>query len=145
MKTRWMIVLLFVVAACAGPNKEPGVQQSSLAEKGQLDARLGPPAAERYRAIRYGQDWLNPYLSVCPQGVVLSVRSVGRETQTIKIEELQQTLRELPVQGWPYGRIVALQDCSIGIPGDEEAQQQRMRDVQAVLGNLKLEVSLWPS
>jgi hypothetical protein len=141
----WMVILLFAVVACAGPVKGPGGLQSSSAESEQLDSTIGPPVAEKYQAIRDAQDWLNPFLSVCPQGVVFSVRSLSRETKTIHVEELKQTLRTLPTQAWPYGRIVALSYCSIGNPGDKEAQQQRMRDVEAVLGSLELERRLWPS
>src|SRR5262245_581095 len=110
MKVHLMCILLLPVLACAGP----------VAREGELDARIGPPMAERYRSIRDEQDWLNPFLQVCPQGVIVTVRSVKRETQTLRSEDLRQTLRELSVQSWPYGRIVALQDCSIGIPGEEE-------------------------
>jgi hypothetical protein len=135
MKVHLICILLLPLWACAGP----------VAREGELDARIGPPIAKRYQGIRDGQDWLNPFLQVCPHGVVLSVRSVKHERQTIRIEDLRQTLRELSAQSWPYGRIVALQDCSIGIPGDEETQRQRMNDVQGVLRALGLQVSLWPS
>lgn len=145
MRIQLMFVLLLGAVACSAPVKGRSAQQAPGTDDGQLDTRIGPPAVEKYEAIRDAKDWLNPYLSVCPQGVILSVRSVRREAQTVSIEELAQTLRELPTLGWPYGRIVALQDCSIGIPGDEEESRRRMLEVQAVLKTLKLEVSLWPS
>jgi len=145
MKSQLMCVLLMIVVACTAPFGQHSVQQAQSADDPQLDTRIGPPIPEKYKAIRDSQNWLNPFLSVCPQGVILNVRSLSHETQTVRIEELRKTLTSLPVQGWPYGRIVALSDCSIGVPGDEEGSRQRMRDVQAVFKALRLEVSLWPS
>jgi hypothetical protein len=58
MKVHLMFILLLSVLACNGP----------VAREGELGARIGPPMAERYQSIREGQDWLNPFLQVCPQG-----------------------------------------------------------------------------
>jgi hypothetical protein len=135
MKVFLICILLLPVLACHG----------HVAIEGELDVRIGRPIAEKYQAIRDGRDWLNPFLQVCPQGVIHSVRSVRSETQTLRIEDLRQNLRELSVESWPYGRIVALQNCSIGIRGDDEMQRQRMSTVQGVLRTLRLEISLWPS
>ena len=145
MKFELMCVLLMIVVGCTAPIEQQGVQQAQSTDDPQLDKGIGPPIPEKYKAISNGQNWLNPFLSVCPQGVVLNVRSLRHETRTVRIQELRKTLSSLPAQGWPYGRIVALSDCSIGIPGDEGASRQRMSDVQAVLKALRLEVSLWPS
>ncbi|HET9215365.1 MAG TPA: hypothetical protein VFR18_00200 [Terriglobia bacterium] len=132
MKVHLICILLLPVLACHGP----------VAREGELDARIGPPIAEKYQSIQDGQDWLNPFLQVCPQGVILSVK---RGTQTLRIEDLRQNIRELSVESWPYGRIVALQSCSIGILSYDEMQRQRMSKVQGVLRTLRLGISLWPS
>lgn len=111
----------------------------------QLHPAIGRPIPQRYESIRDAQDWLNPYLSVCPQGVILSVRSVKRVRDTVRIDALRATLVDLPVLAWPYGRIVALQDCSIGVPGDAADRQKRMKEVEAVLNALGLDISRWPN
>lgn len=111
----------------------------------RLDPAIGAPIPERYKSVRDAQGWLNPYLSVCPQGVIFSVRSVNRVRETVSLENLRTALLDLPVRAWPYGRIVALQDCSIGIPGDAEDRKKRMREVEAVMKALGLDMSMWPS
>ena len=113
--------------------------------KQSLDPAIGPPVPAKYKAVRDAPDWLNPYLSVCPQGVVLSVRSVNQVYQTVQIAALRDSLLALPSSAWPYGRIVALQDCSIGVPGDAEERKARMQAVESILKGLKLNASRWPS
>lgn len=113
------------------------------AERG-FDPAIGPPILEKYKSVRDARDWLNPYLSVCPQGVILSVRSINRVHDTVQIEALRSTLLDLPAIAWPYGRIVALQDCSIGVPGDTEDRKTQMRTVESVLKGLGLDISRWP-
>jgi hypothetical protein len=134
-----MIALLLFAAvfACV-------TQQQSTVEW-QLDRRIGPPFPERYSAIRDSQEWLNPYLKLCGQGVILSVRSISSEERELEIRDLRQTLLDLPVAGWPYGRVVALQDCSLLDLGDEDASRQRMLEVESVIKSLQLEASRWPS
>ena len=104
----------------------------------QLDPRIGPAVPAKFTGIRDAKDWLNPYLSVCPQGVVMRVRSITRERRTIPIADLGRTLLELPVDAWPYGRVVGLQPCGLGHPGDELQQAKRYLDVKAVLNSLRL-------
>jgi len=114
-------------------------------QRRDLDPRIGPPIQERYKSVRDAREWLNPYLSVCPPGVVLSVRSAGRVHDRVEVEALRIALLDLPATAWPYGRIVALQDCSIGVPGDAEERKTRMQAVESVLNGLGLAISRWPS
>ena len=139
-KHQFLASLVILAVACAS-----GLQGAQATEERQLDRRIGPAISDKYKTIRDAQDWLNPYLSVCSQGVIVAVRSIRRDTRTVPIAELRQTLLDLPVLGWPYGRIVALQDCSIGVPGDEQERRRRMRDVEAALKTLGLEINRWPS
>ena len=111
----------------------------------QLTPQIGSAVPERYGAVRDAKDWLNPYLQVCAGGIDLTVHSVKRKS-SVAIRDLRDTLVKLPVEGWPYGRIVALQDCSLGVPGDAEASRQRIVEIDAVLNKaLGLQVSRWPA
>ena len=110
----------------------------------QLNPRIGPPAPARYEAVREAQDWLNPYLQVCADGVHLTVHSIKRKS-LVAIRDLGGTLVKLPVEAWPYGRVAALQECSVGVPGDTEVRRRRLVEVEAVLKALRLEVTRWPS
>jgi hypothetical protein len=138
---RLTAALLIVGVVVAGA----GIQARQTAtERPRLDPAIGPPILERYESIRDAQDWLNPYLSVCPHGVLLDVRSVGRVDETVSPDTLRTVLLDLPVSAWPYGRIVALQDCSLGSPGDEDDRKRRMLEVESVLETLGLDTSRWP-
>ena len=110
----------------------------------QLNPRIGSPVPARYAAVRDAKDWLNPYLQVCAGGVDLTVHPIKRKS-SVAIRDVRDALVKLPVEAWPYGRIVALQECSIGLPGDAEASRQRLAEVEAVLKALGLQVSLWPA
>jgi hypothetical protein len=121
-----------------------GIRADQASADRQLDPAIGPPVPKKYASIRAARDWQNPYLSVCRQGVIMNVRSVKRLSDTVPIEMLRTALLNLPVTAWPYGRIVALQDCSIGIAGDTEDSKRRIRDVEAVLKALGLEIDRWP-
>jgi hypothetical protein len=132
----WLLVGLIVTGA--------GIQAGQVAIERRLDPAIGPPILDSYESIRDSQDWLNPYLSVCPQGVLLDVRSIRRIDETVSPEALRTVLLDLPLTAWPYGRIVALQDCSLGIPGDTEERKRRMLEVEKVLHTLGVDSSRWP-
>jgi hypothetical protein len=110
----------------------------------QLNSRIGSPVRARYAAVRDAKDWLNPYLQVCADGVDITVQSLKRNSM-VTTRNLRATLVKLPVEDWPYGRIVALQECSIGPPENAETRRQRLTEVEAVLKALGLHVSRWPA
>lgn len=111
----------------------------------RLNPAIASPDPNRYARIQDAREWLNPYLSVCAQGVVIDVRSITQIQQTVQMTALRETLVALPVAAWPFGRVVALQDCSIGIPGDTDDRNKRMQAVEEILSGLRLNVTHWPS
>ena len=110
----------------------------------QLDPRVGPAVTSAFADVRDSRRWMNPFLSVCPQGVHVAVRSVDTDVR-IPIADLRRTLLDLPIEAWPYGRVVAFSDCSLRGLDDDRAQAQRMRDASEVLRLLQLRVVPWPS
>ena len=110
-----------------------------------LNPRIESAVRARYDAVRDAKDWLNPFLQVCADGVDLTVHSIKRKS-LVAIRDLRGTLVKLPVEAWPYGRVVALQECSIRVPEeDAEARRQRLTEVEAVLKALGLHVTRWPA
>ena len=120
---------------------ENGAAQSS---RQQLNPRIGAPVPARYEAVRDAKDWLNPYLQVCEGGVDVTVHSIKRKS-LVAVRDLSGTLVTLPVEAWPYGRVVGLQECSLDVPGAEGARRQRLAEVEAVLKPLGLHISRWPA
>jgi len=110
----------------------------------QLDPRIGPADASTFADVRDARRWMNPFLSVCPQGVSVAVRAVDTDVR-VPIADLRRTLLDLPVEAWPSGRVVAFSDCSLRGSGEEAAQAQRVRDVLEMLKMLGLRVEHWPS
>ena len=110
----------------------------------QLSPRIRSPVPAKYEAVRDAKDWLNPYLQVCAGDVDITVRSIKRKS-AVALRDLADTLVKLPAEGWPYGRVVALQECSLGVPGDTDARRQRLADVEGMLKALGLHVTRWPA
>jgi hypothetical protein len=131
---------LLALAAAALPT--PAAAQSPSE---RLNPRIGSPVPARYDAVRDARDWLNPYLQVCAGGINVTVHSIKHKS-LVAIRDLHGTLVKLPVEAWPYGRVVALQECSIvDVPEDTEARRQRLAEVEAVLKALGLLVTRWPA
>ena len=132
------VVLALVVAALP-------TLAAAQSPSGRLNPRIGSPVPARYDAVRDAKDWLNPFLQVCADGVDVTVRSI-KHRSLVAIRELRETMVKLPVDDWPYGRVVALQECSIvDVPEDTEARRQRLAQVEAVLKALGLQVTRWPA
>jgi hypothetical protein len=110
-------------------------------QREQLDPRIKPPVTEKYRAVQDAKDWLNPYLVVCADGVHLTAH---KQTSLVPTQNLRAALVKLPLEAWPYGRVVAVQDCSIVAPADRD-RGERIAEVEALLKPLKLMIEKWPS
>jgi len=110
----------------------------------KLDSRIGSAVKDKYATIQNGSDWLNPYLALCPSGAVdLIARSVKHRSE-VSFSELRAALVKLPVEAWPYGRVVAVAECSVGSPGDEQVRRERRLAVEAVLKELDVQADFWP-
>jgi len=70
-------------------------------------------------------------------------RSIKHES-IVSIRDLRAALIKLPLEAWPYGRVIAIQDCSIVAPADRE-RGERVAEVESLLKPLKLTIEKWPS
>ncbi len=109
-----------------------------------LSSRIGTPVSAKYAAVRDASEWLNPFLVVCADGVHLVARSVKRES-VVSIGKVREALVSLPVEAWPYGRIAAVQECSIRGVFDTPAIRERLAHLLAVLESLGVVINRWPS
>jgi len=83
-----------------------------------LDPRILPANPRLYENVRDAKDWRNPFLVVLRDGVRLISPAIERGEETIRLDELRDTLRDLPVSAWPYGRVVGWSENSLG-SGDD--------------------------
>jgi hypothetical protein len=105
----------FRLAICLGMmSRADAWQVPTIAPQEKLNARV--PAADpmKYRSVRDAEDWLNPYLLIQKDGVVMTSRTNHSDRTPISIDELRRTLVRLLVSAWPYGRVVGAKDNSFG-------------------------------
>jgi hypothetical protein len=121
--------------AWQGPTIEP---------QEKLNARIPAADPAKYRSVRDAEDWLNPYLLIQKNGVVMISRTNRSDRTPISIDELRRTLLRLPVSAWPYGRVVGAKDNSFGGYGpDDEGVKRNHRAVAEILKAMDVEVDWW--
>jgi len=85
---------------------------------------------EQNRSLAKTKGWRNPYLIVRADGVALLDPDDHLE-RIVKPEELTQTLGNLPLSAWPYGRVVAVTENSVRSSADEDVKIRKNRAVVA--------------
>jgi hypothetical protein len=124
-----------------------GTTHSGAVQTGRLNPRIGPAAPERYKSIRDAKDWENPYLVIRREGIEVIAKGLASGRKTVAAAELEQTLIELPLTAWPYGRVIAVQENSIraGDRSDDKLIADNLEAALAILKKLKATVDRWPS
>jgi hypothetical protein len=103
--------------------------------------------------VRDGNDWLNPYLVIRPEGIEVISRTSSIERKVIARSDLKKMLLSLPIATWPYGRIIGLQEIGIrsGTPDsknwrkDKELIEKNRLEVKRVSASLGISIKWWPS
>lgn len=121
--------------------------------KNKLDFRIRPPDTRKYKDVIDGNDWLNPYLVIRPEGIGVIWRVPAVERRVIPRNELKKVLISLPVAAWPYGRVVGVQEISIrsGTPNseiwlrDEKLIEKNRLEANRTLASLGIKINWWPS
>ena len=117
--------------------------QSCTPLQTQLNASIPEAKPELYKNYNDTSEWLNPALQVCsPNEVTLIVLSITKDRRVVAKADLRRTLVALPVAAWPFGRVIAVQECSIST--GEDALIQNIDDVLAIVKDLGLEIERWP-
>ncbi|MCA1686175.1 MAG: hypothetical protein LC745_09385, partial [Planctomycetia bacterium] len=105
-----------------------------------------PPAdREKYQSVRDAKDWQNPYLVVGADGVVVISKAVLGGRKTVPVRELSHTLLGLPVDAWPYGRVIAIQEAGIRSGDDDKVIEQNKEKAERDLKGLQVKLEWWPS
>jgi hypothetical protein len=119
-------------------------QAPTTAPQLKLDARIPVADPAKYRSIRDADEWLNPYVLIQKNGVVMIDRANRSDRTPISIDELRRALMRLPVSAWPYGRVVGAQDSGLGTRPDDEGVKHNHQAVGEILKRLDVEVDWWP-
>jgi len=111
----WSTLILgnwLVSATCSGLN-----QSKSQSDTTVIDS-LPAPNDKEISKIRTANQWHNPYVFVDSDGYELVLHDQPRGQKLLTLDELEQSLLRLPLQRWPLGRVVAVQEAGLRSPGD---------------------------
>ncbi len=145
MTTRIGAIAVVVLACAASAFTDP--MQGGSVQTGRLNPRIGPAVPQRYKAIREAKDWENPYLVIRRDGVEIIAHGLATGRKTVAAADLEQTLIDLPLTAWPYGRVIAV--VEIGLRAVDRSDEKPIADnLEAALATLKkldVTVDRWPS
>ncbi|HLG58163.1 MAG TPA: hypothetical protein VI485_22650 [Vicinamibacterales bacterium] len=141
-----LVLLISGLASAAWPSQ-------SATERNALDRRIEAPIRAKYRAIRDAREWLNPIITIRAEGVEVGSRAIPGGRKTVSTSELRALLVGLPVEAWPYGRVVLASDIglrSVDASGrldesDEQSIRQNHEVAERILRVLNIEMEWWPS
>jgi hypothetical protein len=119
--------------------------REQLGQGDQLDSKIPPAAPEKYQSVRDGKDWANPYLVIRADGIEVVAKNLPKHGKAIALKDLKKTLTGLPVEAWPYGKVVAVQEIGIGSEDDGKAIEQNRKYAKEVLEGLDIKIEWWPS
>jgi hypothetical protein len=138
-----LAVSLALLASCAKPPRAPEETAASISPEARIQ-QIPPADPKKYQYVMGDyRDWRNPYLIIRKDGVGL-LDVANHEQRLIKLEDLPQTLAQLPTSAWPYGRVVAVQENGLRASGDDVLIRKNRGIVLGTLEGLRILVSLGP-
>lgn len=91
-------------------------------------------------------NWRNPRLTIRADGIAVDSRVVSGQPRVVVPYDLPRVLVSLPIEAWPYGRVVALTDLGIREADgqDTPAIARNHTAALAVLDDLDVVAEWWP-
>jgi hypothetical protein len=136
--------LLVVLSHYSGTLECAVVQTKSHSDTRIIDS-LPPPKDQEIRKIRTAGEWHNPYIIVFADGYELILHDQKRDSAHLTMNELENTLLDVPSQRWPLGRVVAVQETGLRSPDDNSKIASNLRLVKRMFESHKIRVDQWPS
>jgi hypothetical protein len=146
MRVSFLIItsILLVAGHCLGA-APLGLNQTTSQKDSRVIDLLPFPNDQEIRKIRSANEWHNPYVMVCRDGYQLILHDGPRTQVILNLDELEQALLKLPLERWPLGRVVAVQETGLRSPGDHTKIELSLKAVIRMLGSHKVRVDRWPS
>ena len=137
-------LVLAIGAANALPSRP---LQNDFVHAERLNVRIGPANPQRYKSIHDAKKWQNPILVIHADGIQVISRGLSSGDRTVAPTDLRQTLIDLPLTAWPYGRVVAVQGIGLHPAdlSDGPAITNNRTVTLAILKTLGVTVEEWPS
>ena len=141
-----VMTLMLAIWAAAVPVASPLTKQFA-GQPERLHPNIAAADRQKYKSINDAKLWRNPYLVIKADGIEVISRAIPSGRKTVQAADLVRTLIDLPVDAWPYGKVVAVQDTGIRAAdrSNDEAIRRNHEAVAAALESLAIEIELWPS
>lgn len=135
MRTLVTLILLGSLVACTKPETPAPQQPAETAPQETGLERIPEPDPAKYPRIHELAGWKNPQLVVREDGIGF-VDAENHEIHILTQEQVPAELVALPIDAWPYGRVVLLTQA---MPkGASEQTKAKLREQRGVLmGTLK--------
>jgi hypothetical protein len=123
------------------PAAQP-LERETTGPVGRLNPRIPAADKRRYEAVEAISAWRNPYLVIVADGAEVIA---GRKT--VASADLRQTLIDLPVNAWPHGRVVVVEENGLRTSdgSDTEPIRRNLEAALKILKALRIHVERWPS
>ena len=143
-----MMCCLLVFIVCATHVQTAVNAQNQKTSKKDTNTLEGipEPKMEEIRRIRTAEDWPNPIVLVNSDSFYLVLQVEGKRVQAeLDLANLEKKLKELKLDRWPLGRVVAVEENGLRSPGDNEKISEKAKEVKQMLELHKVMIELWPS
>ncbi|HSE36039.1 MAG TPA: hypothetical protein VLG74_01975 [Blastocatellia bacterium] len=133
---KFCVIILLAMSSCATPKLEPPVTKGL----GQV-----PPAdLSATQRARTPADWKNPFLLISAEGFEMSRSHGASGDNSVSVDRMREILLDVPVESWPYGRIVAVQEICIRSRNDGTSIDRNRRELERMLKDLDITINWWP-
>jgi hypothetical protein len=136
--------IILVLGHCPGI-AALGLNQTTSQKDSRVTNLLPLPNDQEIRKIRTANQWHNPYVMVCRDGYELILHDQPRSQVVLSLDELEKALLKVPLERWPLGRVVAVQEIGLRSPGDHTNIGLNLKAVIRMLGSHKVRVDRRPS
>ena len=143
-----MMCCLLVFFVCTTRVLTAGNVQNQKTSKEDTNTLEGipEPKMEEIRRIRTAEDWPNPIVVVNADSFYLIMFVDGERVQEeLDLANLERKLKELTLDRWSLGRVVAVEENGLRSPGDNEKICEKAKEVKQMLELHKVIIELWPS
>ncbi len=123
-----LMISILAILSCTG----------TQSVKNQLDSRIPPPDPSNYEH-GFREDWQNPILTYRANGVEVTSKVAGLDNKLIPVSQLSRVLIELPVNAWPYGRVVSTGKPGLSAAFEEPKITETEAEAEKVLKSLGVE------
>jgi hypothetical protein len=138
-------LLVFLVCMMYLPPLGQAQNQKTAQKDTNTLERVPDPKVEEIHRIQR-TEWPNPSIIVNAASFYLILQVDGRRVdEELKLTELEKRLTELPIDRWPLGRVVAVQENGLRSPGDNDKISDKSKELKHMLESHKVMIELWPS